>query len=93
MNTAGTAAAAAAVVARAIKASGAIVSVTPEDFSNILGRTKEPLVVRAPGGFLNRGHAYLTAYKGLFFYCKSTEAIYLPGNAEVVHSKKIWIPG
>lgn len=93
MNTAGTTAAAAAVVTQAIKASGAIVSVSPEDFSTILGRSREPLVVRAPGGFLNRSYAYLTAYKGLFFYCKSAEAIYLPGNAEVVHSKKIWIPG
>jgi len=87
------AAAAAAAIANAIKASGAIVKVDPEDFMAIVGRTQAPLVVVAPATFWSSGTKYLTGYKGLIFYCKSPEPLNLPGAAELITAKTIWIPG
>ena len=87
------AAAAAAAVAQAVKASGAIVSMEPEDFSTIVNRCEKPLVVFAQGGFLDRGFRYLVSYKGLAFHTKSKTELMLPGKAEVVHARTIWIPG
>jgi hypothetical protein len=92
-GAAGGAAAAAAAIAQAIKASGAIVRVEPEDFVQILSRQKEPLVVQATGGFFSTNYQYLSSYKGLAFFCKSATPLELPAGCEVIQSKKIWIPG
>ncbi len=73
------AAAQAAAIAQAIKASGAIVRVEPHDFMAILRKTKEPLVVMAKGGFMKPNYQYLTAYKGLIFFTKSAGALMLSG--------------
>jgi len=86
-------AAAAAAIANAIKASGAIVRVQPQDFLAILGRSQSPLVVIAPGGLFQGKYNYLTSYKGLAFFAKSSEPLMLGGNVEVVQAGKIWIPG
>jgi hypothetical protein len=86
------AAAAAQVTAQAIKASGAIVRVEPEDFLRILARSAEPLVVTAPGGFLSSGHEYLFSYKGLAFFTNSPAPLVLPEGAEVIAAQRIWIP-
>ncbi len=85
--------AAAAVIAQAIKASGAIVRVEPHDFEEILRRSERPLVVSAQGGFISKNYQYLTGYKGLAFYTKSPTELMLPGSAEVIAAGKIWIPG
>jgi hypothetical protein len=90
---AGGGAAAAAVIAQAIKASGAIVRMSPQDFLQIVERSEEPLVVSAQGGFFSTKHEYLTGYRGLAFYAKSSEPLALPEYAEVVVANKIWIPG
>ncbi|HET9226509.1 MAG TPA: hypothetical protein VFR31_07560 [Thermoanaerobaculia bacterium] len=84
--------AAAHATAQAIKASGAIVRVEPEEFLKILGRSAEPLVVSAPGGFLSGGQDYLTSYKGLAFFTNSQKPLNLPEGAEIVAAQKIWIP-
>jgi hypothetical protein len=89
----GAAGGAAAAIANAIKASGAIVRVPPADFAMILARMDSPLVVTARAGFLSSGFRYLTSYKGLAFYCKSGEELQLPGTAEVISAGSIWIPG
>ncbi len=89
---AGAAAAAAAAIANAIKASGAIVRVEPEEFLKIVSRTESPLVVNAEGGFIGVNHQYLTSYKGLAFFTKSPDPLNLPGDAELIVSRKIWIP-
>lgn len=89
---AGGAAAAAAAMAEAIKASGAIIRVEPDQFQKILHRQDAPLVVEAIGGFRNRTRQYLTSYKGLVFHTKTTDRAILPSRAEVVLAKKIWIP-
>lgn len=90
---AGASAAIAAAIAQAIKASGAIVRMEPDDFLQILSRTERPLVVIAKGGVIKANYRYLTGYKGLAFYTKSSIPLMLPGNVEVVMSKEIWIPG
>ena len=86
-------AAAAAAIAQAIKASGAIVSVEPDNFSKILTRTSKPLVVIAKGGIFKANYQYLTSYKGLIFFTKSSTELMLPGDVEIIMAKGIWIPG
>lgn len=85
--------AAAAAIAQAIKASGVLVRVAPEEFSKILGRAKDPLVVLAEGGLFRKNYQYLAAYKGLTFFTKSDTPLLLPNGAELVTSNRIWIPG
>lgn len=85
------AAAAAAAIANAIKASGAIIRVEPRDFINIVTRADDPLIVMTDKSFWS-GYKYLSSYKGLVFYTKSNEKLNLPGNAEIIAAKKIWIP-
>jgi hypothetical protein len=89
----GAVAAHAAAIARAIKASGAIVRIEPDGFTRILSRTSKPLVVIARGGFLKPNFQYMTAYKGLVFYTKSSTELMLPGDIEVIDAQQIWIPG
>jgi len=95
LGAAGGAAAAshAAAIAKAIKASGVVVRVEPAAFMVLLNKSKEPLVVFAEAGFFGRkSYQYLTSYRGLAFYTKSGEALHLPGRAEIIAAKKIWIP-
>jgi hypothetical protein len=87
-----TATIAAAAIANAIKASGVLVRVEATDFERILSRTKEPLVVYTTGGVFAKNHQYLTSYKGLAFFCKSSKEINLPKGAEVIHAGGIWMP-
>lgn len=87
------AAAAAAALAQATRASGVIVSVEPEDFLNILAQQEAALVVHATGGFFTPNYQYLTSYKGLAFFTKSRTPLELPWGTELVQAKKIWIPG
>jgi hypothetical protein len=82
----------AAAVAQAIKASGVVVSVDPDVFARIVGKQEEPLVIRAPGGFMRSHWRYLTSFKGLAFFAKSDEPLPLPGKAEVIDAKKMWVP-
>ncbi len=85
-------AAAAAAIAEAIKASGAIVRVEPNDFMTILQRLDNPLIVHTTGGFFSTNYQYLTSYKGLIFFTKSPNPLMLPAKVEIVRAKKIWIP-
>jgi hypothetical protein len=96
MTAAGGAAAgatAAAAIAQAVKASGVVVRVEPEDFRLLLERNRGGLVVTATGGFLGGRHDYLMSYKGLAFFTRSKEPLILGGDVEVVAAQKIWIPG
>ncbi len=86
-------AAAAAAIANAIKASGAIVRVESADFEAILNKAENPLVVCAQGGIFSTNYQYLMGYKGLVFYCKSATQLTLPTKIETIQAKKIWIPG
>ena len=85
--------AAAAAIAQAIKASGAIVRVEPPEFTAILNKVDNPLVVFSESRFISTSYHYLTAYKGLVFYSKSPAPLPLRPSAELIQAKKIWIPG
>lgn len=84
--------AAAAAIAQATKASGVIVRMEPREFQLLLYRIPEPLVVVASSGVFKTKYSYLTSYRGLAFFTKSEEQIHIPGGAEVVSAKQIWIP-
>jgi len=86
-------AAAAAAMANAVKASGAIVRVESADFEAILNKIENPLVVCARGGVFSKNYQYLMGYKGLVFYCKSDTQLTLPAKIEIILAKKIWLPG
>jgi len=85
-------AAAAAAAINAIKASGAIVQVGPDDFQRLVMKLEDPLVVVSESSFFGTRYKYLTAYKGLVFYAKSREPLKLGGRAEVVRANGIWVP-
>ncbi len=87
------AAAIAAAIAQAIKASGTIVNMEPDDFVLLLERIEEPLIVTATGGIFNTNYQYLTSHKGLAFFTKSPEKLPIPPQAELISAKTIWIPG
>ncbi|MHC4201719.1 MAG: hypothetical protein ACYSU0_17165 [Planctomycetota bacterium] len=87
------AAGAAAAIAQAIKASGAIVSLEPMEFEKLLGRAESPLVVAATGGWFSTHYKYIMGHRGLAFYTKSPEPLRLPEGADVVTARAIWIPG
>lgn len=91
-GAAGAAAAHAAAVAQAIKASGAIIKMSPAEFMKIVNRSETKLVAFAEGGFFGKNYSYLTNHKGLIFYCKSDDPLSLPGTVETVECEKIWIP-
>ena len=84
---------AAAAIRKAIKASGVIVHVEPAEFTNILRKVDQPLIVYSPPRLLMRRHQYLTSYKGLAFFTRSAEQIDLPRNVEVVVARSVWMPG
>lgn len=84
--------AAAAAIAQAIKASGVVVKIDPDEFSKILRLAKDPLIVIAEGGLFGKTYQYMMSYKGLAFFTKSKEVLSLPTGAEVVAAKSIWVP-
>lgn len=85
--------AAAAAIVQAIKASGVLIRLKPEEFRKLLARAPDPLVVIAEGGLFSTTYQYLTAYKGLAFFTKSKNQLDLPAGAEIVSAGRIWIPG
>ncbi len=82
----------AAAIANAVKASGAIVRVDPDAFAKIAARVNNPLIVVAEGGWLRKNYQYLTSYKGLIFFAKSLQPVYLGPNVEIVKASAIWVP-
>jgi len=89
---AGAAGAAAAAIANAIKASGVLIRVEPEEFSKLMNRARDPLIVVAEAGIFAKNYQYLMSYKGLAFFTKSGVPLPLPGGAELVSAGRIWIP-
>lgn len=92
-NGAAVAAAVAAAIAHAIKASGVLVRMTPDDFRAVLEKTHNALIVTATGGVFSTKYKYLVSHKGFAFYTVSSDPIALPPDAETVTAKSIWIPG
>lgn len=93
-NAAGAgAAAAAAAAAQAIKASGVLVRIEPDAFRRMLEAQENPLVVESSAWVFGTQYRYLMPYRGLAFYAQSREPIHVPSRAEVIHAKRMWIPG
>lgn len=90
--SAGAASAAAVATANAIRSSGVIVRMKPEEFLRVLQRSDSLLVVTAAGGFFSKVYYYLTSYKGLAFYTESPEPLSLPENVERIAADAIFIP-
>ena len=86
------AAAASAAIARAIKASGAIVRVEPAEFLRLVARNEAPLVVVSYGGLLKKRYKYLVSYKGFVFFTQAVEQLVLPSDCEMVGAERIWVP-
>lgn len=88
--------AAAAAVAQAIRASGAIVRLDPAELARLVERAAasgaEPLVIVSYGGVFAKRYEYLMGYKGLVFYTKTADMLVLPRGCEVMQADKIWIP-
>ena len=84
---------AAAAIAQAIKASGVLVRLEPDEFLKVVYRIEAPLVVFTETSFFGTTFQYLVGYKGLAFFAKSKEPLDLGGTAEFVTARKIWIPG
>jgi hypothetical protein len=82
-----------AAIAKAIKASGVLIRVEPEEFAKLMNRAKDPLIVVAEGGIFGKNYKYLMSYKGLTFFTKSGAPLPLPAGAELVNAGGIWIPG
>jgi len=79
-------------IANAIKASGAIVKLRPEEFAHLLNKAENPLVVYSETRFLGRSYKYLFNYRGLIFFTKSPLPLEMPSGVEMVNAKEIWIP-
>lgn len=73
------------------KAMGSIITVEPEQFLDILGKTEKPLVVHSPSGILTK-NKYITSYKGLVFFTKTKDQLLIPAAAEIINAKKISVP-
>jgi hypothetical protein len=91
--SAAAAGAAAAAIANAIKASGVVVRVQPEDFVNVVRKVDKPLIIYSEGGIFSKKYQYLTSYKGFAFFTKSSQPIQFASDVEIVMANKIWIPG
>ncbi|WP_323756752.1 hypothetical protein [Roseivirga sp.] len=88
-----TAAAAQAAIQQAIKASGAIVKIEANDFSRMLSKMDDGLVIEHHGKlFFKDVYKYSTSYKGFVFYCKSNEKITIPSRLESISARQIWVP-
>ncbi|PPD58637.1 hypothetical protein [Dehalogenimonas etheniformans] len=88
----GGAAAAHAAVVQAVKTSGVIVRLEPSEFVLIASKARNPLIVASKAGWRGNKFSYLTSYKGLAFYAQSSQPLDLPGDAEIVNAKQIWVP-
>lgn len=79
-------------IANAVKASGAIIKVKPEEFTKVLYKLEAPLVVYSDRTFWGHKYRYLVGYKGLVFYCKSPTPLEMPATTEMIKAENIWIP-
>ena len=80
------------VMANAIKASGVVVQVLPEDFLIIVQQSENALVVHAQSKIIRTTHKYLTSYKGLAFYTKLDKPFDFLSKVELIEAKRISIP-
>ena len=74
---------------KAIKVDGPMVQLEPHDFTLLVHRIEAPLVVTARVRIFKIYHRYMTVYKGIFFYTRSTNQLRFAAPVELVTAKKI----
>ena len=92
MSGAAGAAAAQQAIQNAVKASGGIVKINPDDFLGLISKMDDALIVEAPAGVFTKVWKYITSYKGFFFYTKTKNRLSIPNRHELIKSRKIWVP-
>ena len=92
MSGAAGVAAAQQAIQNAIKASGAIVKIDPDDFSGLIAKMDNALIIEAPAGVFTKVWKYITSYKGFLFYTKTKSRLSVPNRHELIRSRKIWVP-
>lgn len=76
----------------ALKMSGVFVKLDRSDFQNLLNRNENLAVVVYESNFFGTKFTYITSHKGLAFFCKTKEALSVPGRHEVFNAKSITLP-
>lgn len=92
MAAGGAAGGAAAAMASAIKASGSIVQVEPEDFMKILSKIENPIIVFAKKKVFKTKYQLMTHYRGFTFYALFEQPPNPDSKWEIISAKKIWVP-
>ncbi len=83
------AAAANAAAIQAIRACGVTVHLEEAEFLGFVRREPGMLVVYSESWLITRTYHYLTSYRGLAFYAKSTTPLPLPKGVEVIAAKSM----
>lgn len=92
MSGAAGVAAARQAIQNAIKASGAIIKIDPDDFSGLMAKMGNALVAEAPAGVFTKVWKYMTSYKGFLFYTQAKDRLSIPNRYEPIRSRKIRLP-
>ncbi|MFC2187341.1 hypothetical protein ACFCT7_08470 [Fulvivirgaceae bacterium LMO-SS25] len=85
-------AAAAAAISQAIKASGSLIRIHPEEFSRMISKMDDGIVVETTVKFFSTSYKYLTSYKGLVFFTKSSNQLSIPSRLEKITASSMWMP-
>lgn len=76
----------------ALKMNGVFVKLSPSDFQNLINRNDDLAIVVSQSVFFGTTFTYLTAYKGLTFYCKTKNQLSIPGKHEVFSAASLSLP-
>ena len=79
-------------LAQAVKATAGLIRIDAAEFQNILNRTENPIVVIAEGGFFSKSTRYLTSYRGFILYTQTRDPLHIPGRAEILRARSLWLP-
>jgi hypothetical protein len=77
---------------RAVTASGCVAFLDREEFTEVLKRQEEPLVVCSLRGTLRYRHTYLTSYRGILFAHRTKTPIELEGY-DLINAEEIRFAG
>ncbi len=84
--------AATAAISQAIKASGSLIRIDPEEFGRMINKMDDGVVVETTIKFFSTTYKYLTSYKGLIFFTKSTSQLSIPSRLEKITATSMYMP-
>jgi hypothetical protein len=90
--SAATVAAAQAAISQAVKASGTLIRIEPEEFSRLIRGMDDGVVVESETKIFSTTYKYLTSYKGLCFFTKSSSQLSIPSKLEKIKARTVWMP-